>query len=156
MREFVAVSAIAQGSLVLFSYLLYFPTENIWAGLNDPCMFYIWCVSGTLSTVAFLVLTLALIFWIPDATWVYAVAVFFYSLFLTSSSLYMPFAVSGWRSSTMLSLFVTAVSSCCLLYCAVIMLGLHWVTVMVGFLAFHCVVVDFIFWGFTWTYDIRI
>ena len=116
-------------------------------------MFYLWCVSATLAAVGFIVMSFSLVYYDGSKADTYAAATIPYTLFLASSALYMPLARSGYWMWTMICLFVAALSTCFLFFCAVLLFGGSYITVFVGILAFHCTVIDFMFWGFTWTYD---
>lgn len=153
MREIFALSAIAQGTVVIMSYIIYFPEGNLWAGLNDKVVFALWCVTSSLSAVGFISFSLHLVYWVDDSSAVYFLTIFPYATFLASSACYMPFATSGMKPHTLFVLFWAAASACALLYCSLILLGASWVTYLMGVLAFHCSVIDLIFWGFTWTTD---
>lgn len=151
MREIFALSAITQGTMVILSYIIYFPEGNLWAGLNDKVVFAIWCVTSSLSAVGFVSFSLHLVYWVDDQSAVYFLTIFPYATFLASSACYMPFATAGMKSWTIIVLFWAAASACALVYCSLILLGSNWVTMLVGVLAFHCSVIDLIFWGFTWS-----
>jgi len=151
-NEIFMISFVVQGALVMLSYCAYFPDDNLWAGLNDPCVFYIWCVTASLSAIGFCSFSVELMYYPEYYKPEYMAAVLPYSIFLTSASLYMPLAVSNQKFWTLASLFVAALSSCALFYVSVMLFGWSWVTWLVGVLAFHCTVIDLIFWGFTWTH----
>jgi hypothetical protein len=152
MREAIALSVLVQGVMVLLSYIIYFPDHNMWAGLNDVCVFYVWCVTSSLATAGFLSFTYALLFWVDDGSQIYFITVFPYSAFLAASACYMPLAAADFKTWTIGVLVVAALGACALLYCSIILLGASWITYLVGALAFHCTAVDLIFWGFTWTH----
>lgn len=151
MREVFALSALTQGSMVLLSYIIYFPEENMWAGLNDRVVFAIWCVTSSLSAAAFLLFSGMLVYSADDRSVVYFLTIFPYAAFLASSACYMPFATAGMKVWTLFVLFVAAASACALVYCSLVLFGATWVTYLMGVLAFHCSVIDLIFWGFTWS-----
>jgi len=151
-RDIFLLSFICQGTLVLFSYCVYWPDdEAMWAGLKDPCVFYIWCVSASLSAVGFCSFSVEMILSGREGDVVYGIATLPYTCFLMSAALYMPLATAGYKLWTMVVLFLAAVATCVLVYCSVLLFGWSWVTVLMCVLAFHCTVIDFIFWGFTWT-----
>lgn len=150
-HDVYVVSFVAQGSTVLLSYVLYWPSENLWAGLRDPCVFYIWCVSALASVVGFCGFSGYLLAQTDKTEPAYVMGALPYSVFLFSAALYMPLATGGYKVATLLSLLVASLSTCALVACSVILYGLSWVTVLMGALAFHCTVIDLVFWGFTWT-----
>ena len=153
MREVIALSALTQGTIVLLSYIIYFPEENIWAGLNDRVVFAVWCVTSSLSAAGFISFTFMLLYGVDDSSLVYFLTIFPYASFLASSACYMPLATANMKPHTLLALFVAAASACALVYCSVVLFGPVWVSWLMGVLAFHCTVIDLIFWGFTWTTD---
>lgn len=144
-------SFICQGFLVLLSYCIYWPEDpNIWAGLKDPLIFYIWCVSATLSAVGFCGFSVELIMFEDQHSMVYIVTPYPYALFLLSAAMYMPLVLDGQKAWVIFFLFLAALSTCVLVYCSVSLFGWNWVTILMFVLAFHCTVVDLIYWGFTW------
>ena len=154
MREVFALSALTQGAMVLMSYIIYFPEENIWAGLNDRVVFGIWCLTSSLSAVGFMAFSVHLVYAVDDSSVVYFLTIFPYATFLAASACYMPFATAGMKFWTMFVLFWAAASACALVYCSLVLVGSTWVTWLMGVLAFHCTVIDFIFWGFTWSSEV--
>jgi hypothetical protein len=150
-NEAFVVSFVAQGSMVVMSYCVFWPMEDLWAGLKDPLVFKLWLVSALVSTVGFCSFSYLLI---NDyrSTDVHVVTGLAYSLFLMSAAMYMPLATHGMWLATMFALFLSAMASCVLFYCSILLYGWTWVTVLMGVLAFHCTMIDFVFWGFTWTY----
>jgi len=151
-NEIVLISFVVQGGIVLISYCAYFPDENLWAGLNDPCVFYIWCVTASLSAIGFCSFSVELIYYANVNSPEYMAVIPPYAVFLMSAALYMPLAVSKQKFWTLFSLFLAALSACVLFYTSVLLFRWSYVTWLVGVLAFHCTVIDLIFWGFTWVY----
>ena len=149
-------SYIVQGAIVLISYAAYWPSRDFRAGLRDPFVFYIWCISASSSAVGFCAFSgfLLTVTDISNAT--YQFTALPYSLFLFSAALYMPLATGGYKIPTLFFLFVAALATCVLVYSSVVLFGWSWVTVLMCVLAFHCTVIDLIFWGFTWSTTLEI
>jgi len=153
MREAFALSALTQGTIVLLSYVIYFPDgPSLWAGLSDRVMFGIWCLTSLLSTVGFVSFSWHLVSAPDDGGPVYFLTIFPYATFLAASACYMPLATSGMKGWTMVVLALAATSAALLLYCSVLLFDGSYVTWLMGVLAFHCSVIDLLFWGFTWVY----
>lgn len=156
MREIYLIPFLIQGTTVILSYILYWPNENLWAGLNDHYMFYIWAVSASISAAAFIYYSEEMIMYSNTNDVYYEYMSVPYSMFLLASSCYMPFAICNHVVMTMVCLFVAGVSTIVLFAGSIIMFGGSAVSVLMGFLCFHCVVIDFIFWGFTWIYHVNV
>jgi len=150
-QQLFLISFICQGAMVLLSYAAYFPEDNLWAGLNDPCVFYIWTFSALLSAIGFCSFSVQMIYWDKPITLVYLLTMYPYAIFLVAAGCYMPYATEGRKFMTMFSLFVAALCACILVYSSVVLLGWGIVTGLMGVLAFHCTVIDLILWGFTWS-----
>ena len=147
---------LVQGTTVVLSYIIYWPNENLWAILNDKIVFYIWVMSAMVSIAAFFSYSAAMLTYEQKNDQFYEIMSIPYCLFLLTASCYMPFAVHNMVFLTMMCLFFTGVSSIILLAGSIVMFGPSFVTVLMGFLCFHCVVIDFIFWGFSWIYHINV
>jgi len=156
MREIYIIPFLVQGTTVLLSYILYWPNDNLWAGLNDPIMFYIWAVSATIAATGFIYYSEEMINYPHTKDDIYQYMSIPYCMFLLASSCYMPFAVSDMVTMTMFSLFFAGVCTIVLFAGSIVMFGMSPVTFFMGFLCFHCVVIDFIFWGFTWIYHVNV
>jgi hypothetical protein len=154
VHDVYVLSFVAQGTMVLMSYCVFWPDEDLWAGLRDPVVFKIWAVSALVSAVAFCSFSYYVIEDARQASPILLLTSFPYALFLMSAALYMPFATHGYKAATIFSLFLTAVSACVLVYCSVLLYDWSWVTCLMCVLAFHCGFIDLIFWGYTWNFDI--
>jgi hypothetical protein len=64
--------------------------------------------------------------------------------------LYMPVATNGFRNSTIVLLAVTAISAWVMWVCCVNIFGWNLECVFLFILAFHCTVIDLMYWGWTW------
>lgn len=156
MREIYIIPFLVQGTTVMLSYILYWPNENLWAGLNDRYMFYIWAVSASISAASFVYYSEQMINYPDTKNDLYEYMSIPYCMFLLASSCYMPFAVCNHVVMTMLCLFFAGVCTIILFAGTIVMFGLSPVTFLMGFLCFHCVMIDFIFWGFTWIYHVDV
>jgi hypothetical protein len=135
------------GSLVLLSYLLYLPKDLkvIWAGLNNPWAFAVWCVTASISTVGFLVFVARVLSSEPlfETIWPF-------DIFLTSAAMFMPLASRDLYVATVIVLAATAASSWWLVACSVSMFGWGAESVLLVVLGLHCTVVDLGYWAYTW------
>jgi hypothetical protein len=150
------ISGVVLGLFVLFSYCIYTPSAKnqhaLWAGLNDPCMFKIWCVTASTSVFAFLFFFARLIT-ANDETMLnpwYETTLWPLTVFLASAALYMPVATRGFRYATIALLAITAASAWLILACSVEVFGWNVESAFLLVLAFHCTAIDLIYWGWTW------
>ena len=156
MNEIYILPFIVQGSTVILSYIIFWPNENLWAILNDRIVFYIWLVSAAISATGFIYYSVEMINYPNRNDGFYELMSLPYCFFLLTASCYMPFAVHHYVFLTMMCLFLSGVSTILLLAGSIIMFGPSVVTILMGFLCFHCVVIDFIFWGFSWIYHVDV
>jgi len=156
--ETFLLSFLVQGFLVLSSYYIYAPKKDIWGVLSNPVVFCVWCVTASLSALGFIVFSIMNIMSIStsaDADEVYEWTLFPYSIFQSSASLYMPLAKSGYKVATLFSLFVAAVATGVMVFSSVVLYGASAITILMGVLFFHCTVIDFFMWGYSfWTMEL--
>ena len=150
------ISGAVLGVFVLFSYCIYTPSAKnlhaLWAGLNDPCVFRIWCVTASTSVFAFLFFFARLVTAnevILQNPW-HGATIWPFSAFLASAALYMPVATRGFKTATIVLLAITAASACFLLVCSIQVFGWNVESAFLLVLAFHCTVIDLVYWGWTW------
>jgi len=154
MNEIYILPFIVQGTTVVLSYILFWPNENLWAILNDRVVFYIWLFSATVSACGFIYYSIAMMNYANKKEPMYEIMSLPYCFFLLTASCYMPFAVHNYVFLTMMCLFLSGVCTIMLFAGCIIMFGFSAITLLMGFLCFHCVVIDFIFWGFSWIYHV--
>ena len=149
-----AMSFAVLGSMVLISYCTNPPmdTTSIWAGLNKKWAMRLWIVTTTISIVAFLTFSMELMS--PDDDIMhnpmYTSNWYAYTTFLASACIYMPLATKGYHVATIVGLAITAASTWFMLFFSVGLFGWNTTSVMLVVLAFHCTVIDLIYWGGTW------
>ena len=107
-----------------------------------------------ISATGFIYYSIEIILYTDKDQALYEIMSLPYCFFLLTASCYMPFAVHNYVFLTMLCLFLSGVSTVILFAGSIVMFGFSAVTVLMGFLCFHCVVIDFIFWGFSWIYHV--
>jgi hypothetical protein len=140
------------GSMVILSYGIYLPEdEAVWAGLRWRPMFYVWLISSCVSATAFLVLTVTMVMQ-PYTDMGYYLLIP-YTIFLLCSSFYMPLVFYGYKINVIIVLGLVAYSTHLLWYDSMVMFGWNYITILLIILAFHCTVIDFGYWGFTWNPD---
>jgi hypothetical protein len=154
MSEIYILPFLVQGTTVILSYIIFWPNENLWAILNDRIVFYIWLVSALISTSGFIYYSIEMILYKDKNDPLYELMSLPYCFFLLTASCYMPFAVHHYVLLTMICLFLSGVCTIVLFAGSIVMFNFGPVTVLMGFLCFHCVVIDFIFWGFSWIYRV--
>ena len=151
-----AMSFAVLGSMVLISYCTNPPmdTISIWAGLNKKWAMRLWILTTTISIVAFLTFSMELMS--PDDDIMhnpmYTSNWYAYTTFLASAAMYMPLATRGFHAATIAVLGVTAGSTVAMVAYSVGLFGWDITSVLLIVLAFHCTVVDFVYWGGTWVY----
>ena len=149
-----AMSFAVLGSMVLISYCTNPPldTISIWAGLNRKWAMWLWMLTTIISIVAFLTFSIELMSADDDTmhNQMYTSNWYAYTTFLASSCMYMPLATKGYHIATIATLVITAASACCMVIFSAGLFGWNVTTVMLAVLAFHCTVVDLIYWGGTW------
>ncbi len=154
-----AMSFAVLGSMVLISYCMNPPTDtkSIWAGLNNPWALGFWAVTGTTSVIAYMAFSIEVLSAdeITMQNPLYASNWYAYTTFLASAAMYMPLATKGFYAATIVVLAVTAASTCAMAYFSAGLFGWNFTTVLLVVLAFHCTVVDLMFWGGTWWYAER-
>jgi hypothetical protein len=151
----------------------YFGPENdtnkwLWAGVfyNKFC-FVIWCISAFLAFTSYWVLFIVVIcirteFTTTESIWFLvsnSLFLFFSSLF--SFLVFRVFKQVGIGADLFYSKFAVMVDLLCVAAAAICMVSIllgdqkdvyseHAATGAAFYLAFHCFVVDFLFWGITW------
>jgi hypothetical protein len=151
-----AMSFAVFGSIVLLSYCTNVPTNTvaIWAGLNKTWALATWTVTGTISVIAYMTFSIQLLS-ADEATifspW-YEYNWYAYTTFLASAACYMPLATRGYHFMTIFALAVTAGSTCAMATYSVLLFGWDVTSILLMVLAFHCTVVDLVYWGGTWWY----
>lgn len=152
-------SFLILGILVTASYVKYWPTYNMWAGLNNKISFYIWSVSTLLSIAGFLSFTIRNILYTSEPLDYYRnqqnLALIPYILFLFLSALYMPLASKKRVPETMAILLGVAISAWALVYFSNNLFHWNYTTILITFLAVHCTFLDLGYWGWTWTKEIQ-
>jgi hypothetical protein len=142
------------GSMVLISYCTNPPlnTVSIWAGLNNKWALGFWVVTGTTSVIAYMAFSIEVLS-ADEITMdnpLYAYNWYAYTTFLASAAMYMPLATRGFHIATIVVLAITAASTCCMAVFSVGLFGWNITSLLMVVLAFHCTVVDLIYWGGTW------
>lgn len=129
----------------------------MWAGLNNTIAFRTWCISCLLSIIGFVNFSVQILnhirYDLHETKEEYALIP--YELFLLSAMLYMPFASKKLVVPTLLVLLVTAISSILLVYVSVVIFfGWNYTSFLLVFLAIHCLLFDFVYWGYTWSQSV--
>jgi hypothetical protein len=142
------------GSIVLISYCTNPPsnTVSIWAGLNNQWALGVWAVTASSSVIAYMAFSIEILSADENtiADPLYASNWYAYTTFLASAAMYMPLATRGYHVATILVLGITAASTCFMAVFSVGLFGWNITSLLLVVLAFHCTVVDLIYWGGTW------
>jgi len=154
---------VANGIAILCSYYIFWPAYDIRAGLKNTRVFVVWIFSALTAAVAFLVYSIELIVYLSDASVIqcrnYEVAklgLIPYLIFGYSSALYMPFTRDKKVTETIMDLAVAAFSAVLLVVASSLIFGAtHHATILLYFLAAHCLFFDLCYWGKTWYDEVK-
>lgn len=154
---------VANGIAIMCSYYIFWPTYDIRAGLKNTRIFVVWALSALTAAVAFLVYSIELIVLLSDMSVIQCLkyedaklGLIPYLIFGYSSALYMPFTKEKKVAETIVDLAVAAVSAIFLVVTSSFIFGAtHHATILLYFLAAHCLFFDLIYWGKTWYDEVK-
>ena len=153
---------IANGVAVLCSYYIFWPAYDIRAGLKNARVFVVWACSAITAAVAFLVYSIELVVFLANEDTqspkyeIAKLGLISYIVFGYSSALYMPFTKEKRVTETLVDLAVAAISAIFVAITSGFIFGpAHHATILLCFLAAHCLFFDLFFWGKTWYDEVK-
>lgn len=153
---------LTNGIAVLCSYYIFWPSYDIRAGLKNSRIFAVWACSAITAAVAFLVYSIELVVFLADTdiqSQKYEIAklgLISYVIFGYSSALYMPLTKEKRVTETLVDLAVAAISAIFVAVTSSLIFGAtHHATILLYFLAAHCLFFDLFFWGKTWYDEVK-
>jgi hypothetical protein len=153
---------VTNGMVVLCSYYIFWPAYDIRAGLKNTRVFMVWACSALTAAVAFLVYSIELVVFLADAdtqSKEYEIAklgLISYIVFGYSSALYMPFTKEKRVTETLVDLAVAAITAIFVAITSGFIFGpTHHATILLCFLAAHCLFFDLFYWGKTWYDEVK-
>lgn len=149
------------GSVTIFTYTILvckyrsLKMDKVWAIWNDPCYFKFWVISAILAAVSFVGFSIDLFNNDPEQT-DYILLLCAYTFFLFFACLYVPALLLDQKEAVITILALESASTIALSVWS-IKTYYAWegpreilLNVATLWLSFHCTVLDFILWGYSW------